>query len=224
MKNSTLQSILVLVFSFYLLSQHSYAQNSHNSLGYSQPSINLNSPINPGESNSIVWSNNRNCCLEYDSNNNTVVKLSGGNNWNCGIASKSYLPANKPGSIEMEIKKINHMFMIGLTEKDVNMSYEHIQYGLILQQGIGQMQLNIFENGINLGKKATVYLNDIISIERTESQSIKYLVNSNVIFTSNQPNNKCLIIDSSLRIEGAKLEDINLSENWSNNDLDRFCN
>jgi len=175
-------------------------------------------------SHAVVWNNHRNCCLDLDPSTNTITKLSGGKNWNCGLSSMGYLPYNENGFVKMTIDKTNQMFILGLTEQDVNMSYEYIDYGLVLQQGLNnKMQLNVFEKGKNEGKKATVYADDVISIERANGGEVVYKVNNKIIYTSIVSNSNCLFVDCSLYNEGAVLTNITLSENWSSNNLNRTC-
>jgi len=142
-------------------------------------------------------------------------KIAGSSNWNAGAISKQYLPPNKSGSFLTIIKNTKQHIFIGLSRINTNESYEEIQFGLGLQQANeGSMQVNVFESGKNIGKVATLYQGDEISITRNDRGMITYSINGKEIYKSTCVSRDYLIVDCSIKTYKGNIGRVKLNGGW----------
>ncbi|MCC7332910.1 MAG: T9SS type A sorting domain-containing protein [Flavobacteriales bacterium] len=136
------------------------------------------------------------------SGSNNLVKTSGTNSWTTGAFSYNMV---KEGGYMMTIADETNKFrMIGLSSSNTNMSYNDIDYAIYMQNG---GIINIYENGINRGNWGSFSTGDTLKIAVVGNE-VRYIQNSNVIYTSLVAPTLPLFVDLSINSVGGTLKNI----------------
>ncbi len=141
--------------------------------------------------------------------NNDLVKLQGGNNWNARAASSNTVHNN--GRFNFSTDQNQREKAIGLSANNQGDHFSSIDFCFLLA---GNAQIRIFESGSNRGSFGNYDEGDSFSIGIVNNV-VHYYHNGEVLYISNQSPSLPLLAKATLRNEGATLSDaeiVNLNE------------
>ena len=138
-------------------------------------------------------------------NGNSISKSTGTNSWNTGAFSFNKINTN--GYMQFVATETNTNRMIGLNAVNINVSYTDIDYAFYLISG---GQLRIYENGSNKGTFGTYTTNDVLRIN-VSGNTVEYLKNGAIIYTSTVVPSPPLYVDASLNTVGSSISDIQIA-------------
>ena len=176
-----------------------------------------------------VWiPNNSNLLSEFDEVGDYLKKLDGGKNHTFVFRSGNKVPTRIGASLVYSVDEIKQIINIGLNNSCLSRKLNQIPYSFYLQQEHdSQMQVNIFENGVNIGKVATVYEGDVLSIIRVMDYpyngKILWLINDQIKHISSSPVLDCLFLEAGIYSNDGAINGIKLSRNWSNTSAYNPC-
>lgn len=127
-------------------------------------------------------------------NGNSLKKTNTTSWWNSGAASMGKLPSGKNGWIEMTVSETNTYRMFGLSQTNVNATWDSIEYNFYLMIG---GNIKIYEKGVFKTNGGTYKIGDRIKVERSGNK-ILYKKNGTVIYSSTTNPNVSLIADVSM--------------------------
>jgi RHS repeat-associated protein len=136
---------------------------------------------------------------------NSLLKT--GSGWNGNASSMNKLKSNEDGWLEFEAATADKALMIGLSENDLNASYNYLNYAIYLR---GDSMINVYENGYSQGLFGSYQKGDVFKIER-KGQDVQYSKNSLVFYTSLIPSTTPLIADASFNTLGASVANVKSS-------------
>lgn len=143
-------------------------------------------------------------------NGNRIVKTANGNGWNAGGSSTARV--YNGGSAKTVIDQTNRERVFGLSETEGGTNPNTIQYAFRLQNG---GNLRIAESGNDRGNFGSYANGDVLAIEM-EDGVVRYLKNDAVLYVSNVVPAESMLVDISLRNSGARLRDVTIHNNSSN--------
>ena len=136
---------------------------------------------------------------------NNVTKTGGNANWNAGAFS--YNKVKEGGFVETVVDETNTARMIGLNATNNNVSYTDIDYAFYLTSG---GNLLVYENGANRGNWGAYSSGDTLRVA-VVGNSVRYIQNGNIVYTSTVTPTLPLYVDMSLHTVGATLKDIHVN-------------
>ncbi|MFK7907393.1 MAG: hypothetical protein AB8B69_19820 [Chitinophagales bacterium] len=125
------------------------------------------------------------------------VTMTGGSKWSQGAYSAESITASTDGYVEVTVQATNKGYIFGLAIPPNNgQHFSSIDYGIFVRP---DGKLNIFENGSGVYSNGGNYsVNDVLRVERT-GQTVTYLRNGTLIYTSQTTSSTALIMDVSFR-------------------------
>lgn len=130
--------------------------------------------------------------LHVERNNNNLIKIQSGNNWNGNASSLNTVVNN--GSFSFSTAENNRAKAAGLSHADVNSSIFSIQFAFFLESN---GNLRIYEQGNNLGNFGGYTTSDVLRIA-VENGVVKYYRNEQLLYISTVTPQLPLIADVSL--------------------------
>ncbi|MCB9364818.1 MAG: T9SS type A sorting domain-containing protein [Flavobacteriales bacterium] len=140
-----------------------------------------------------------------DKNGNSISKSVGTNSWNTGAFSFNKINTN--GYMQFTVTETNKNRMIGLNSVNTNVSYTDIEYAFYLQSN---GSLTIYENGSNKGSYGTYTTNDVLRIN-VSGNTVEYLKNGTIIYTSSVVPSPPLYVDASLNTIGSSISNVQIA-------------
>jgi len=140
--------------------------------------------------------------IEVTSNN---LKKVDGNDWSSGAFSNESI--TKDGSVSTVVAETNTKRMIGFSTSDTNQKYSSVDYGLYLNSN---GNIYAYENGVNKGNFGTYLRSDVVEVNRVDD-TISFLKNGIVFYTSEVKSTEKLYVDTSLITDGATLNNIEIN-------------
>ncbi|MBS7787306.1 T9SS type A sorting domain-containing protein [Flavobacterium sp. CYK-55] len=171
------------------------------------PQCNLTISVNNTQSGcyftkeKVVFRNPSNVSIS----SNSITKVSGGNAWNAGASSTSYV--FDAGRLDVIASETNKSRMIGLSSSDTNASFSSIQYAFYLENGTA---LYIYENGTQKTGNL-VYTNGTQLSIRVSENHIKYFKDNQEVYTSSIVPTLPLLVDTSIYTSGGTLSNVTIS-------------
>jgi len=121
------------------------------------------------------------------------------NAWgNAGAASIGTIPGD--GAVEFTVGSISPYYMLGLSNGNASATYQSIGYAIYLYN----TTLYVYENGVPRGTFGNYANGDILRVERI-GNTVNYLRNGNIFYTSTITSSGNLVVDSSLYTYGAQI-------------------
>ncbi|MBO3700278.1 hypothetical protein [Roseivirga sp. E12] len=137
----------------------------------------------------------------------TITKSSSGTDWTAGAASEERLDYLTDGWIETIVNETNLHRAIGLSEQNIDAGLNTIDFMFLL---LANGNIQIRENNTVISQNTPYQTGDTLRIERLGGD-ILYKKNGTTIYTSTQTSVLPLIVDLSLRDQGASLIKISSS-------------
>ncbi|MCA1761744.1 MAG: T9SS type A sorting domain-containing protein [Cryomorphaceae bacterium] len=142
--------------------------------------------------------------LRVTANGNRIVKTGNGNGWNAGGSSTARV--YNGGHAQTVVDQTNTFRMFGLSENDNGVNPNTIQFAFYLQNN---GNLRIVESGNDRGNFGSYANSDVLSI-RLEDGVVSYIKNESVLYVSNLEPPTSMVVDISLRNNGARLDDVTI--------------
>jgi len=137
--------------------------------------------------------------------NGVFTKIQGNGQWNTGAAS--FNQVGEGGSMQVVASEANRRRMIGLSDTNIDANFNTIDFAFYLRQN---GELSIYENGNNRGTFGTYTTGDTLRIS-IENSTVIYFKNSNPVRVSPVAPNLPLILDVSMRDNGATLSNVTVT-------------
>ena len=138
---------------------------------------------------------------------NSLVKVSGGNSFNRGAYSEeSFIGA---GSVSVIAQQIDKDFMLGLSSTGTGSDHTSIEFAIdVASNGL----VYVFESGTNRGDFGTYSVGDEFAVERLDDGTVQYLKNGDVFHTSTVTSDKDIALkaDLSVNFEGTRVGDVKM--------------
>tara|TARA_R110000765_G_scaffold424064_1_gene533969 strand:+ start:11984 stop:18160 length:6177 start_codon:yes stop_codon:yes gene_type:complete len=139
----------------------------------------------------------------------TLTNTASSAGWNSGFASANFIDGD--GFVEWRVAGTGMAIMIGLSSANPNASYNTIEYALYQQHT--DSSIKIYENGTDMGIFGTYEIGDLLGVERVDD-TINYLHNGVVIYTSTVNTVQPLQVDASLYHIGAFVENLRFNDHY----------
>ncbi len=136
---------------------------------------------------------------------NNLTKVDNSTSWDAGAFS--YNKVEDGGFMQTIIDETNTNRMIGLNEINTNVSYTDIDYAFYLTSG---GSILIYENGSYKGNWGAYATGDTLRVS-VISNTVRYIQNGNIIYTSSNAPALPLYVDMSFRDVGATLKNITVN-------------
>ena len=136
------------------------------------------------------------------SGSNNITKVGSSSGWDAG--GFSYNKVEEGGFMQTIVDETNTSRMIGLNSVNTNVSYTDIDYAIYLTSG---GSLYIYENGSSKGNWGAYSSGDTLRIS-VIGNSVRYIQNGNIFYTSTITPTLPLYVDMSLRDVGGTLKNI----------------
>ena len=146
-----------------------------------------------------VFTKSNNKSLKFFRNN--ILQTSVGH-WNAGTFSKKGIKTD--GYVSTTVDETNTNRVIGLSNEDINDSYNSIDYAIYLNS---HGNLSVYENAYYKGDFGIYKTGDIISVQRIKGV-ITYLKNYKVFYTSDIISKEILYADTSFASTNSTLNNI----------------
>ena len=139
------------------------------------------------------------------SGTNNVTKAGIRNAWDAGAFS--FNKVEEGGFMQTIASETNTNRMIGLNSVNTTVSYQDIDFAFYLQ---ADGDVVIYESGVSKGNLGAYSTNDTLRIS-VVGNTVRYIQNGNVLYTSLVTPTLPLFVDMSLRTPGATLQEIAVS-------------
>lgn len=144
--------------------------------------------------------------VEVTASGNQISTTHSTSGWgNSGFASSKVI--QRDGYVEWRVSSTNKYFMVGLSSDNPNANYTTIDYALYMRAG----ELRVYESGSNKGTFGTYQTDDIFRIERY-GDTVRYLHNNELVYTSTVTNTQSLMVDAAFSSTGSIIEDLRIED------------
>lgn len=151
------------------------------------------------------WTDISSTALEVDL---SYIKKVAGQAWNQGAASTNELGAYEDGWVQHTVLETTTARMIGLSYDNNDPNWNTIDFNFYTKYG---SVLQIYEAGVYKYSDPSGYeVGDVLAVQRL-GNSINYLKNGQVIFSSTCDESQTMIVDVSLYSTGATLSEVKCS-------------
>ncbi len=140
---------------------------------------------------------------------NNLIKTANSANWDAGAFS--FNKVQDGGYLQTIVNETTTSRMIGLNATNTSVNYTDIDYAFYLVAG---GSLNIYENGSSKGNWGAYSIGDTLRVA-VVGNTIRYLQNGNIVYTSITAPSLPLFVDMSLNTVGSTLEKITISNTSS---------
>ncbi|MTI25798.1 leucine-rich repeat domain-containing protein, partial [Fulvivirga kasyanovii] len=128
---------------------------------------------------------------------------------NAGAASTQGLAEGSDGWVEFQVFDRTKGYMVGLSAENIDSHWFSQRYSIFIN---GTGKYSIHEGGIGRIELGEYLIGDVFRIERS-GQTIRYLRNNQVVYTSQVTSEGQLLVDVALLDSGAVISDIHTSFN-----------
>ncbi len=145
--------------------------------------------------------------------NNTqqIKKETGSAGWNAGLATVNAIKQDGDGYISYRISQVNKNLMVGVSESNLNASYNTIKYA-IYHKSSGTLEVRITGPSEIYNENITYQVGDEFSIERVGSD-LNFKKNGDIFFTKSGVISGSLIGDISMHTIGSAIYDLEIQNN-----------